>query len=284
MLKDEKQRKQKALIDKINDLSKTLNESPEVVRLTALAFKDIYSSEFRHSYSEFFPLILQINKSDDDRDLDYLASNLETIRSYVENDFLTGKNEFEAMYKCFDKLCDHLNLEISRVRFSSQNEELTNDLSKKLELSQKEMRSSAEAISEATRKAEKIQIDLISVLSVFSAIVIAFSGSINILGNAISGIQNTYICKMLLALLICGFVLFNTIFLLLYMIGKIIDKSVLVECDSIKCDCKIGNKPKCNSFTKIYKRFPYVFYFNLLTIGLMVADIIFWSIDRFYIG
>jgi hypothetical protein len=280
MLIEERRRKQNILNTKINDLSKKIYDDPIDIRKIALSLNDIYSEEFRHSYSEFFPVILQINKSDEGN-LDYLAANIESLREYVENDYVTGKNEFIKIHNRIDKLCDHLNLEISRVRVSSENEEKTTALSKKLENTQVDLNASATTLDEATKKAEKMQIDLISVLSIFSAIVIAFSGSITVLGSAIIGIKDTYICKMLLVLLVCGLILFNTIFLLLYMIGKIIGKSVLVDCESEQCNCQDNGKPKCSILKKFYRRFPYVFYFNLLTLILMAIDATFWAFDRF---
>ncbi|RFZ77306.1 hypothetical protein DS742_19130 [Lacrimispora amygdalina] len=279
MLAEERQKRQENLIDKIQVLSKNLFENETEIRRMALKLKEVYSSDFRHSYSEFFPAILDINQSSDGN-LDFLAENLERLRNYVEEDFITGKNEFTEMHKSFDKLCDHLNLEISRVRYSSQNDEKTNDLSRRLETAREEMNTSTKKLSKASKKAESIQTELISVVSVFSAIVISFSGSLSFIGSAINGIRDTYICKMILTLLICGFILFNTTFLLMYLVGKIIGRSILADCESEKCDCKNGEKPKCAELKKIRKRLPYVFYFNIVIILFTIIDILVWLGDK----
>ena len=148
MLAAERKRRQDKLVENIFGLSKHLLGDNAEVRRAALELKEIYSSDFRHSYSEFFPLILHIQDEKTEYSLDYLSENLESLRTYVDTDFLDGTKEFKDMNKNFDKLCDHLNLEIGRVTYYSQNEKRTEDLSKRMESANKDM-------GEATIKLEQ---------------------------------------------------------------------------------------------------------------------------------
>lgn len=281
MLANERQRRQGELVKKIYALSEAILQESDI-RRTALELRELYTPDFRHSYSEFFPVILKIDE-DNKYDIDFLSNNIELLRLYVENDYIKGTNEFKDMHKSFDKLCDHLNLEISRVSFFSQNNQKTADLSNRMEALNTKMDSATQKLVAATQKAESIQTELISVLSIFAAIVIAFSGGLSLLGNALSIAHNTYICKIILILLICGFVLFNTIFLLMYLVGKLTGRSVFADCEMEFCNCKANGKAKCSGIKKVIKRLPYVFYFNIFVIILVIVDIIVWCLDRWII-
>ena len=77
-----------------------------------IKFKALYSNNFRHNYSEFFPLIVEIAKNENNYSLDYLSNNLEAMRLLVENDYVAGEKEFKGLYQPLMKLSDHINLEI----------------------------------------------------------------------------------------------------------------------------------------------------------------------------
>ena len=50
--------------------------SEDEIKTYAHCFKDIYSSDFRHSYAKFFPIITEIGE-DKTLSLDFLSNNLE---------------------------------------------------------------------------------------------------------------------------------------------------------------------------------------------------------------
>ena len=79
MLAAERKRRQDKLVENIFGLSKHLLGDNAEVRRAALELKEIYSSDFRHSYSEFFPLILHIQDEKTEYSLDYLSENLGSI-------------------------------------------------------------------------------------------------------------------------------------------------------------------------------------------------------------
>lgn len=132
---------------------------------------------------------------------------------------------------------------------------------------------------EVQRKAESMQIELISVLSIFAAIVIAFSGSLTFIGSAVVSASNTFVLKLIFILLICAFCLFNSIVVMLYLVGKIIGKELFLGCKAECCSCTI-QKHSCYGIKKIQMRIPYVYYFNLFVVLFLIADILAWIAYR----
>lgn len=285
MLSVEREKIQDRLEKQLYKLSEKLLNEEEVSGVTSI-FKEIYSADFRHNYSDFFPLILNMNKEDTKYNLDYLSSNLETLRSYVEDCKDIDDNELSNIHKKFAKLCDHLNLEISRVLYYSNKEKAMLMMDQKIENVSLNVEKSTAKLEEAIatakavqNKAESIQTELISVLSIFAAIVIAFSGSLTFIGSAVTAASNTFILKLVFILLVCAICLFNSIVVMLYLIGKIIGKELFLGCKADCCSCTL-QKHRCSSIKKIRMRIPYVFYFNIFVILFLIADFVMWIIYR----
>ena len=68
------------------------------LREVAIKLKGLYTNNFRHSYSQFYPLILEIAKTENNYNLDFLSENLENIRILVEKDYFEGEKEFKGLY------------------------------------------------------------------------------------------------------------------------------------------------------------------------------------------
>lgn len=275
MIAEERGRRQGVLEQLIHNLSKKLYDDSEI-RNISLQLLEIYKGDFRHSYSGFFPLILEISKSDQQESLEFLSNNLESIRAHVENDFVTGKKEFEGLYDQLNKLCDHLNLEISRWNYYSQNEQKIEDTNSRMIILDKQMSKATQRMRKATKQAASIQTELIAVLSIFAAIVVTFSGGFTFLGSVMSSINDAEVYEAVAVMaIICGMVIFNTIFLLMYLVGRITERNIYARCKTEDCSCRI----RCSNLKKIRKRLPYVYYFNLICIMGIIADLIVWWID-----
>lgn len=287
MLAKERARRQGELEKSLLGLSeKLLNE--EEIRLAALKLLDIYEGNYRHGYSGFFPLIVNVFNEKETGGLDSLCENLEKIKEYVENDFETGKHEFKELYGPITKLCDHLNTEIGRWSYYAKNEQKISDVESsmtdiKVNMSQlsKQMMDASEELQHASKQAASIQTELIAVLSIFSAIVVTFSGGFTFLGSAMTSVGQAECYEaVILSMLICGAAIFNTIFLMMYLVSKITERNIYARC--LTPDCSCGNKQgdhKCNGIRRIQKRLPYVFYFNLFCgIGILVTLLV-WIAD-----
>ena len=80
---------------------------------------------------------------------------------------------------------------------------------------------------------------------------------------------------VVLVAIICGMVIFNTIFLLMYLVGKITNRNIYAKCTTEDCSCE----KKCRGIEKIIKRLPYVYWFNLVAILGIIIYVIVWYCD-----
>lgn len=286
MLIDESRRRQAELINILKEMAITCMDDP-AIQTNVIKFKAIYAGDFRHDYSEFFPLIVEFSKDNNEYNLDYLSNNLQAARDFVEQDYISGGKEFRSLYKPLLKLNDHLNLEIGRYNYYSISEQQVKDLETKNQQLQTDLKETTEKLEAATsklrdaeEKVSSVQTELISVLSIFAAIVLTFSGSMSLLGNALTGMQTTRFFKAVFFVLLCGFILCNTIFLMMYLVGKITGRNVYARCRSKDCTCGKDGTPKCWGITRVRKRLPYVFWLNTAIFLLMIVDIVVWFLDN----
>lgn len=264
MLAEVQNKRQSELEEVILQMSLELLQEEEI-RHSALKLLEIYKGDFRHSYSNFFPMILEISKTSNEYNLESLSENMESLRQYIETDHIRGHDEFKEIHDQIYKLCDHLNLEIGRWNYYSQYEQKIDDITSKTLATTKDLQEAEEKLKAASEQAGSIQTELIAVLSVFAAIVITFSGGFSIFGNIMASIGEAKQYEMVvLTAIICSLALFDTIFLLMYLVSKIINRNIYARCRTEDCSCE---NSRCNGITKIRRRLPYVFYFN--AIGLV---------------
>ena len=262
-------------------MASAMKEDDELREL-AIKLKGLYTDGFRHVYSEFFAMIVEIAKDDNAYSLDFLSNNITNVRALVEQDYVDGEKEFRGLYRPLTKLSDHINLEIARYSYSSIHEQRVLDLEKRNKNLQTELADATEKLGEAQKSMSSVQTELIAVLSIFAAIVLTFSGSMSLLGNALTGMENAPFFKSVFFVLLCGFIITNVIFLMMYLVGKITGRNIYAKCKSKDCTCGEGGVPKCCGLTRVRKRLPYVFWINFLVILMMVVDVAVWYFDKLY--
>ena len=277
MLLEQKKECDEKLCQYIKELA---NNSLDTIELKKYAYKlrDLYAQGFRHSYSLFFPIITEIGE-DTVSNVEFLANNLEQIKNIVEKDNLKDDKEFEKLYSPLLKLTDHINLEIARYLSYMKREEQAAILEQKIEKSNISLNQAKNELGIASRKIKSVQGELIAVLSIFAAIVMTFSGGLNILNGVLAASNNLRFSERILFLLICGFILINFIFAMMYFVAKITDRSISARCETDSCTCKNNKSPKCRGITRIRKRLPYVFWLNLVILFFMCLDI-FWILKH----
>lgn len=124
---------------------------------------------------------------------------------------------------------------------------------------------------------------IISVIGIFSAIVITFFGGINFLESVLNSIGKVSKYRFVLGAFIVGFVMFNTIFMLLNFISKLTEKNIRSECRYYKngyCDseCKIRGKIKC-----VKEKHPTIYWVNICFILGIISIVIIYYIDYYNI-
>lgn len=177
-----------------------------------------------------------------------------------------------------NKLCGHLNLEIARIDYYSKNENVLAKTAVEVARLDKQTKNAILGLEKATDRLKSVQTDMIAVLSIFSAVVMAFFGGINYLSSAIAGLEHSSIFKVVIIIVIAGSVLFNCIFLLMFMVSRIIDRNILVRCvhDTGKCPCG----QKCPTIKRFLHRLPYVFWPNLIFVITAVSTCFIWLATR----
>lgn len=306
---DRTQSKLEALLKEIAQFE--LKENDPLISKIANQLQELYVPTFRHRYSKFFSMIVEIDKKKPVDGLEYLSANIIKVRMFVEHACTSGDDTYKRLYKPLMKLSDHLNLEIARYNhfvgqneqimeqntlLTVQNEQITElkkqnqdlqkqlaDATAKLDRANARFNKTKDKIKSAETKLGKIKIsldsihiDIIAVLSIFASIVLTFSGNMTVLGSALTGMQEVHAFKATFFVLLCGFVLGNIIFLLMYLVGKLTSRNIYARCKTENCTCE---KP-CNGLKRIRKRLPYIYWLNLILIVLMGLVIFFWYLDR----
>ena len=255
-------------------------------------FYAIYSDgKFRHSYAQIANVIYQnLDKGEDL--LDYLCQTLGLVLKGIE----LKQQELQIKADCIDadiddirehegwlhtsqafrKLLDHIKLQVTNIKYSGKSE--LNDLERKIRTVSSSNQQLIEhhteqktLIEKLGEKIENFNAQSITVLGIFAGIVMAFTGAFSLLGSAFSQINAVSFYRLLFLVLLVGFVLINSIFILIYMVGKLVNKSVASNCkystpspavSSVnfrnRCECDPEQRRKCNPLKRFYRRYPFV--------------------------
>lgn len=115
----------------------------------------------------------------------------------------------------------------------------------------------------------------ITILSIFAAIMLAGLGSFAALGGALTNINSISMYKFFACTAFIGLILFNVVTALIYMITRVIGRNIYTACtDSHNGDCVNGSCDKvCNPISRIRKRLPYIYWFNVIDIAVIVCSL-----------
>lgn len=214
-------KKRDALIDILFDMSNVyLEDNSEEIERYASRMSSVYSDEYRQLYSELFPILMAISDGDADS-LQPLTSNLVFLYRYVGSSKKWAEEDPE-LFGHLLKLSDHVNLEmqrmVERTEYNEKFDELYEELSELYESSAESERK----LRKAVRKIKNLQLEVVSILAIFAAIVVAFSGGMSILGSALTGMGQVDLQDLAFVVILCGIVLFNTVAFLMHVVFWII--------------------------------------------------------------
>ena len=216
------------------------------LRLEAIYY-NTDSDNYRHFYSDIFACLSLIDADDSLGNLDILAQNMEAIKEgYIPiNRDEAHNNELIDIRKEIIKLYDHTNLDISRINYTkrmageTQSElarakVLIEDLKNKLAESDvaraeavNHLNTESSKLKEEVRDGQKkMQNEYITILGIFAAIVLAFTGGMTFSSSVLENIDKSSIYRMITIVLILGLVLSNLIWLLIDFLRDINGKSI----------------------------------------------------------
>lgn len=277
----------------MKNLLKTIGDdlAEEILLQKAIEIEEFYKEKSINLYSETF---LIVNEAESD-ELDYIIKNLQLILSILEN-----KNS--SVCDNIKKLIDFIQMEQMREihitndyikTLSSMIEGISKRQFKDVVRQQKDIDEQFDNImldvenkmadisiefNKQSNEIEKFNGNLVSVLGIFGAIIVAFFGGLSFLGGVLDNMHNvsTYRLTFMGLLYIIG--LFNVIFLLFYCISKIVGKPLHSNRATIK-NCDVCTKNR--NLNCMIEKYSIVAYFNFIGLFLLINVFILYLIDKF---
>lgn len=198
-------------------------------------------ANFRHRYSDIYSVLTEINTEESDlkieeslksntESLPILVQNLQTLKVNYEPEQYDIKDRLIDITKEIEKLCDHVNLEVSHIDYTNKIMEDTNAHIKDLEVRIEKVDELMQKINGVQQQMEGMQREYITILGIFVAIVLAFTGGLSFTSSALESIGKSPLHRVLLALFVAGMVLFNLVWLLTHFIREINGKARKNDC------------------------------------------------------
>lgn len=224
---------------------------------------DIYSDiSFRHSYSKI-SLVLETFRPDE---RDALSQHIQNINNHAKEMVVSAySTEQQAnILAKIPKLCDHIDLECLRLARIDKVEHIGRTASNELSAADGKLKETEDRAQALDNRVTHYQEQSIAILGIFAGLVVTFSGVIQFTSSSLTNLSEVSTLKITYFVCLSLFFLFNIVFLLMYCISKISGSSIAANCKHRYCE----NCQSCRSvFHKLIKKYPYVFWFNLIGVG-----------------
>ena len=189
----------------------------EICEIYFQRFKTIYDRVGRHEYSK----IAKFARSLKDDQLAELSRKIELIiNCAAENEH----NSVESTKDCYEKLLklhDHIDLQIEYLSGIGLVDVMANEISTKQLKAVELVDEAKETVKNAKEETQNLKSQLVSILGIFSGIVVAFSFSITTIGEALSNLKNSKVFYIAFLIFALGIVFINAITLLMVFVAKI---------------------------------------------------------------
>lgn len=114
-------------------------------------------------------------------------------------------------------------------------------------------------IESSENKLNDFNMQSITILGIFSGIVMAFFGGMSFINEVLKNMHTVSKYRMTFIVLTIGLILFNLFFFFMYFIGKLVDKPLRNECIFNNCgECH----NKCKLHKKLKRTYPILYYAN----------------------
>lgn len=279
----------------------------------------VYSNEYRHTYSDIFFKIQQImsdtlsnNDASDTEVLEVLGENLNVLGNRIDE--LAAQNSDDANYKNtvsgYKKFSDHIRLEIGRYNFiksrftgtaadgnsgkatdkhSTIDTERILKLERAVDATRPIVAQAQKQLDSLDEKLESNKISSITTLTIFSAVILAFSGGITFESGIFQGMVASTSYRLVFTIALSGFILFNTIFALLYLVGKMAGKRISTKCkymvntDDNYNQCQSCGDGYCTKecaevsiACRIFHKYSYVLAIDAILLYVLYTDFFLW--------
>ncbi|TAN66820.1 hypothetical protein WS9_009585 [Paraclostridium sordellii 8483] len=253
--------------------------------------------EYKHkrlSYSKIAQFVFE------NREIDSISYNLEILKSIAK------KENDDDIVKIIDKINDHIELEFYRLEHlektqMGQIEKITNETSSKFEPISKKVNEYNKKIKkhEAIMLEHKDEIknwnaNIVTVLGLFSAIVLTFFGGMSGIDSIFENINATSIYRLVFMVLIVVVTMFNVIFMLLYYIGiitgKHLNRDCILGCEKFEIKKEVERTERKYSKVKVcknknykcsLKRYPIIIAANIVCLSLLISMGVIYEVNKF---
>ena len=279
----------------------------------------VYSNEYRHTYSDIFFKIQQImsdtlsnNDASDTEVLEVLGENLNVLGNRIDE--LAAQNSDDANSKNtvsgYKKFSDHIRLEIGRYNFiksrftgtaadgnsgkatdkhSAIDTERILKLERAVDATRPIVAQAQKQLDSLDEKLESNKISSITTLTIFSAVILAFSGGITFESGIFEGMVASTSYRLVFTIALSGFILFNTIFALLYLVGKMAGKRISTKCKyMVNADDNYNQCQSCGDgyctkecaevsiACRIFHKYSYVLAIDAILLYVLYTDFFLW--------
>lgn len=250
-----------------------------------MKLKGIYTTRtgenFRHFYNEIFSTITEIHNQEPAA-IDVLGENMRVLYTYCM------ERDDNQIKEPIAKLFDHVSLDIARIKYTNAIDrrlKLTgdtlltqiSDANKKIEEAKNTYEGIKDDVEDTSKKINNAYSEFVSILGIFSAIVLVFFGGTSIMGNVIGSMKETNIFITLIVTCFAGTIIFDILFMFIYFLAKLIDRDIAASTGELWWQ-SIGIRMK--------SRYPIIFYANIISIIIIyiasIAGILQWIVKNQY--
>lgn len=200
-------------------------------RLEALYYSPNKEERYRHFYSDIFTVLTQIQQSANQNqgDINILGQNLALIRAGYNPQNRDEQGNLIDISDSIQKLYDHVSLDIARISYSDAGDRKTAgeaaivDIQSQLKQIQIEIENTEIAQRNVEEELGKQHREYISILGIFAAVVLAFTGSIAFSTSVFYNINTVSAYRVIVLALVIGLVLINILFALFYYIDRLVN-------------------------------------------------------------
>lgn len=231
---DEKRNSLKEILVELSKDQEILKEKQHRIEYYR-RLEDIYynsdTDHFRHYYSDIFAILTLIDGDPENGNLDILAQNMQTIK-----DGYVGKEK--DISKEIIKLYDHTNLDIARINYTNRmcgeaqselgkTKIMVDSLNEEHQKAIDDIKKTEQALADEIHEGQKkMQNEYITILGIFAAIVLAFTGGMSFSSSVLENLHQSSIYRILIVVCVLGFVMINLIWILIDFIRDINSKGV----------------------------------------------------------
>lgn len=226
---EERRRALRKILEELSSLDRgEYLSGPDIDEVVGF-FESLYGSnpKYRHSYADICDVIFGFAESEDELDegVPYQVNNLANNVNLVYSRMVPGTTQAESV----QKLCDHIELERTRLRhFVDQRDRIREYDRKREELEERsaELGRAAERDrrvleEEFAKRVDAMRMEFIAILGVFAAIVLAFNGAVEFSSSSVSALGTGSGMRALVFIVaLVGFVLINAISILMVFLWK----------------------------------------------------------------